>query len=169
VRLFAAVELPGETRAALAAWGARVSAREPAVRLVPVDSLHVTLAFLGSQEDPDAIGQAVLACGRPLADQTVDGAAWLPARRPGVLVADLVREPSLLELQAGVAAALRPWHDPETRPYRPHVTVARVRRGERLGRREVAAPPRLTFAATALVLYRSHPGSEYEPLARAEL
>jgi 2'-5' RNA ligase len=164
--------LPGETRAALASWAARVSAREPAVRLVPTESLHVTLVFLGTQDDADveAIGRAVIGEARPLDPLAVSAAAWLPARRPGVLVADLIEDGTrLAELQAGVAAALSPWHEPEERAVRPHVTVARVRRGERIGARAVADPPRLIFDATALVLYRSQPGSVYESLARIPL
>lgn len=173
VRLFAGLELPGDTRAALASWGARVSAREPAIRLVTPKALHVTLAFLGSQDehDVDGIAAAVVAQARPLAPLAVTDAAWLPPRRPGVLVADLVEDGSrLAALQADLAEALSPWAEPEERAFRPHVTVARVRRGERLGARAVAAPPRLVFAPVAVVLYRSHPesgGSRYEALARA--
>lgn len=173
VRLFAALELPGEVRAALASWGARVSAREPAVRLMPTDALHVTLVFLGSQDpdELDSIGRAVVAAARPLETLAVSEAAWLPPRRPGVLVADLVEEGSALAaLRTDLVAALAPWHEPEERAFRPHVTVARVRRGERIGARGVPAPPHLTFGATALVLYRSHlepGGSRYEAVARA--
>lgn len=150
-----------------------MSAREPAIRLVSPESLHVTLVFLGSQEESqaDAIAEAVVAQARPLDPLAVLEAAWLPPRRPGVLVADLVEDGTrLADLQAGLAAALAPWHEPEQRAFRPHVTVARVRRGERIAAREVAAPPRLIFNAVALVLYRSHTGREgarYEPLARA--
>lgn len=175
VRLFAALELPGEVRSALASWAARVSAREPAVRLVSTETLHLTLVFLGSQrgDDLDAIGRAVVSEARGLDPLAVSGAGWLPPRRPGVLVAGLVEDGERLAgLQADLAEALSPWREPEARGFRPHVTVARVRRGERLARREVAPPPRLIFDATALVLYRSRPGpggSRYEAVARAEL
>lgn len=170
MRLFAALELPGDTRAALASWAARVSAREPAVRLVPTESLHVTLAFLGEQEDEEGIGEALMDLARPLVPLAVRGAAWLPPRQPGVLVADLVEEAEdLALLQEDVVAALSPWYQPERRAFRPHVTVARVRRGQRISARSVAAPPRLVFSVPALVLYRSRPGSRYEALTRVEL
>lgn len=174
-RLFAALELPGEVRSALSSWAARVSAREPAVRLVSTDALHVTLVFLGTQplERAEAIGRTLIAQARPLDSLAVSGAAWLPERRPGVLVADLVEDGDRLAgLQADLAGALAPWAEPERRAYRPHVTMARVGRGERIGQREVPAPPRLVFDPAALVLYRSHPepgGSRYEPLARIAL
>lgn len=175
VRLFAALELPGEVRAALASWGARVAAREPAVRLVSTEALHVTLVFLGAQPESEleAIGQAVASEARPLDPLAVSAAAWLPPRRPGVLVADLVEDGDRLsELQAGLTAALAPWHEPEDRGYRPHVTVARVRRGQRIAVRDVPAPPRLIFDAAALVFYRSlatPEGSRYEAVARTRL
>ncbi|MCW2989564.1 MAG: 2-5 ligase [Solirubrobacterales bacterium] len=175
VRLFAALELPGEVRAALASWGARVSAREPAVRLVSTEALHVTLVFLGAQpaDDLEAIGRVVIGEARPLDPLAVSEAAWLPPRRPGVLVADLVEDGDrLARLQADLAEALMPWAAPEQRAYRPHITVARVRHGQQIARREVPAPPRLTFDVPALVLYRSFAepeGSRYEAVARIAL
>lgn len=175
MRLFAALELPGEVRAALVSWGARVSAREPAVRLVQADALHVTLVFLGEQPESElgAIGRTVVSQVRSLGPLQVGAAAWLPARRPGVLVADLGEEGDrLAKLQADLGAALSAWHEPGTRDYRPHVTVARVRRGERISGGEVAAPPRLVFEPVALALYRSFAqrgGSRYEAVARIPL
>jgi 2'-5' RNA ligase len=174
IRLFAALELPDATRAALASWAARAVGRDPAVRLVPSESLHVTLVFLGSVDDDaaPAVGAAVVSAARPVGELRVTGAAWLPPRRPGVLVADLAAEPSLSALHAAVVSALAPWHEPEPRPFRPHVTVARVRHHERIRARDVVGPPALSFAPAALVLYRSHMGpggSTYEAIARAAL
>lgn len=174
VRLFAALELPDEARLPLAAWAAAL-AGDPALRLVAPESLHVTLVFLGwqAEDDVDAIAAAVTGAARPLGELSVRGAAWLPSpRRPGVLAADLAAPSELAELHADLVAALLPWHEPETRPLRAHVTVARVRRGARLRSRAVPAPPALRFAASALVLHRSHlgaGGSRYEPVARAAL
>ena len=173
-RLFAALELPGEVRAALAAWGARAAGPEPAIRLVAGDALHVTLVFLGERapEEVAAIAAAVVGAVRPLDPLRVAGAAWLPPRRPGVLVADLEAAAGLMALQAALVGALAPWHEPERRGFRPHVTVARVRRNGSIARRDVLAPPALHFAPTALVLYRSHlgpGGSSYEAVASAPL
>ena len=175
VRLFAALELPGDVRAALSSWGARVSAREPAVRLVSTDALHVTLVFLGSQrpEDVEELADVVTGAARRLDPLAISEAAWLPPRRPGVLVADLIEDGERLAgLQADLAEALAPWREPEERAFRPHVTVARVRRGERVARPDVPAPPRLIFDPAAVVLHRSRPGpggSVYEAVARAAL
>ncbi|HEV2062634.1 MAG TPA: 2'-5' RNA ligase family protein, partial [Solirubrobacteraceae bacterium] len=61
---------------------------------------------------------------------------------------------------------------PEKRPFRPHVTVARVRRGTRVDRRVPEISDHLTFAAAALTLYRSllsPTGARYHALARLPL
>ena len=68
-----------------------------------------------------------------------------------------------------LAAAGR--HDPEARPYLPHVTVARVRSGTRPGD-ALAAPPPLAFDGAAVTLYRSRlqpSGARYEPLSVSRL
>jgi 2'-5' RNA ligase len=173
-RLFAALELPGEVRAALAAWGERAAGREPAIRLVAGDALHVTLVFLGERpaEEVAAIAAVVVGAARQLDPLRVVGAAWLPPRRPGVLVADLEATAGVMALQVALVEALAPWHEPERRGFRPHVTVARVRRSGSIARRDVPAPPALRLAPTALVLYRSHHGaggSSYEAIASAPL
>jgi RNA 2',3'-cyclic 3'-phosphodiesterase len=77
-------------------------------------------------------------------------------------------------LQAAVAGRLVALgvHAGEARAFRPHVTVARVRRGARVPRRLPGGPPPLGFDGAALTLYRSRPGSggaRYEALARAVL
>ncbi len=174
-RLFAGLELPGEVRSSLAAWATSVAGREPAIRLVPPASLHVTLVFLGDQDPAQvaAIAQATISAARPLEPLAIGSAAWLPPRRPSVLVADLTAEgEALAALQAALVEALSPWHEPEARAFRPHVTVARVRRGQRIAARELAAPPAQTFRAAGLVLYRSRTGpggSVYEAVARMGL
>ncbi len=112
---------------------------------------------------------------RPLGPLAVDGALWLPPRRPGVLAVALRAEPALGELHADLLAGLERaiGFEPERRALRPHVTVARARGRERL--RAVALDPEpaaLEFEAEALVLYRSHTGpdgSRYEPLGSVEL
>jgi 2'-5' RNA ligase len=171
MRLFVALALPAGVRAALAAWGDTVA---PAVmRRTPAENLHVTLAFLGSRppEDAGAVADVLRAVARPVGELAVDGALWLPPRRPGVLAVALRAGPALGELHADLVAALttRVGFEPERRPLRPHVTVARARRGERLPATDVAPPPQRSFVPEALVLYRSHTGpggARYEALAR---
>jgi 2'-5' RNA ligase len=183
-RLFVALDLPEDAREALAAWGREVAAPDGAerrLRLIPADALHVTLCFLGWRDEGQAEEIAALALGAVgesvAAPRLALGeAAWLPPRRPRVLAVDLADEDgALVRLQARVSDALaaRAAFVPEKRPFRPHVTVARVPRGARAGgREEPAPPPLLRFPGAAVTLYRSRlsrSGAHYEPLARAEL
>lgn len=173
-RLFVALELPGEVRAALSDW--RDAESLSAVRPVPPDSLHVTLCFLGSLPagEVGAIGDA---CAGALSNAAavqlaLGGVAWLPRRRPQVLsveVSDGADE--LAGVQAAITAALVAggWHEPETRPFYSHITVGRVRRGERVRAVELADPPALSFCGSRVTLFRSHPGSRYERLSTAVL
>lgn len=172
MRLFVALELPAGVRAALAGWGDRVA---PAVmRRTPAENLHVTLAFLGARPDEDAgaVADVLRAVARPVGELAVDGALWLPRKHPGVLTIALRAQPALAELHGELVAALTEaiGFEPESRPLRPHVTVARARRGDRVRPTAVAPPPNRTFTPEALVLYRSHTGpggARYEALARA--
>jgi 2'-5' RNA ligase len=175
-RLFVALELPGQVRYALARWSRDAPAAGAGLRALTADALHVTLCFLGWRALSNAarIADLALACARPVPDLATREAAWLPPRRPRVLAIDL-EDPggALTGMQACVSRALAGGigYEPERRPFRPHVTVARVARGGRPPA-DVPPVPRLAFAGVALTLFRSHlrsEGARYEPLARAEL
>lgn len=176
MRLFVALDLPGDVRAALAAWAD--AAAPAAVRRVPAQSLHLTLAFLGTREEAEAraVGGLLAQAARPLPAQHAAGALWLPPRRPGVLTVALRPDDALAALQAGLVTALQVaiGFEPERRAFRPHVTVGRVRRGTRIDARRPLDPPApaLSFRAPGLTLYRSHTGAggaRYEPLERVGL
>jgi 2'-5' RNA ligase len=176
MRLFVALDLPADARAALVAWAD--AAAPPQVRRVPAANLHVTLAFLGARDEDDAAAAGGLLAGlaRPLGVLRTAGVLWLAPRRPHVLTVALGAQEELSSLQrdlvAGLTAAIG--FEPERRPFRPHVTVGRVPRGTRIDTRGELDPPvpELAFDAGALTLYRSHTGAggaRYEPLERAEL
>jgi 2'-5' RNA ligase len=167
-------------RAELCSWAAAVGL--DALRPVSSDSMHVTLAFLGwrSADEVGNIGEAVVE-GVP-ADVVALSAGepgWLPPRRPRVLAVDLIDDSGTLgRLQADVSSSLvrRAGFVPEKRPFRAHITVARVRRGARVRPRELDLSPVAGippgFAAPAVTLFRSHlspNGPRYEPLIRCEL
>ena len=175
MRLFVALELPADVVDTLAGW-ARSAARD-GLRLVPPESLHVTLAFLGERPDDEAeaIGAAVRDVAASVPGLALAAPAWLPPRRPGVLAVDLVDAGgACARIQAAVSAKLVALDvfTPETRPFRPHVTVARVRRGARVAKNVPEVPDAGTFAATSLTLYRSllgPQGARYDALARTDL
>ena len=177
-RLFAALELPADVRTQLAEFGRAAAGHDQALRPVARDALHLTLAFLGHRalDEVDPAREAVRAvAGTPAPALALGEVLWLAPRRPHVLTIALEDSGGALgALHAGVVAQLTaalPW-EPEARPFRPHVTVARVRRDWRPRMRELPEAPRARFTPAAVVLFRSHLGGgpvRYEPLERAEL
>jgi RNA 2',3'-cyclic 3'-phosphodiesterase len=172
IRLFVALDLPKAARAALARF--RDAAADPAVwRPLPEASFHVTLAFLGHrpEEDVERVAAVLraLEAWRPPELALGDG-LLLPPRRGRVLTVELADADGVLgALQADVSAGLAAAgvYEPEARPFRPHVTVARLRSGARPQRTLDAAPEPLSFTAGAVTLYRSRlgrGGAVYEPL-----
>jgi RNA 2',3'-cyclic 3'-phosphodiesterase len=175
-RLFAALELPATARAQLAAFGHAAAERDRALRPVVQDALHVTLAFLGHRalddiEPARAALRALDAVAPPLA---LGEPLWLSPRRPHVLTVALQDVDGALgalraDLVERLAGALD-W-EPESRRFRPHVTVARVRRESR-PRRDLPQAPQASFTGAAVTLFRSHLGggpARYEPLERVAL
>jgi 2'-5' RNA ligase len=172
-RLFVALDVPAAVRARLAGWCA--AAAPEGVRQVPAENLHITLAFLGSRSaaEADAVASLLPAVARAGRAGTLEtaGALWLPPRRPGVLTVAIAHDDGLRALRAALVDALRAaiGFGPERRPFRPHVTVARVARGARVAASALDPPPGLRFEAEAVMLYRSHTvraGARYEALAR---
>jgi RNA 2',3'-cyclic 3'-phosphodiesterase len=176
VRLFVALDLPDAARAALARF--RDAAADGAVwRPLRDESLHVTLAFLGHR--PEADVERVVGALRdlpqwPSLEVSLAGGLLLPPRRARVLTVELADpDGAVAALQADVSAGLAAagLYEPEKRPYRAHVTVARLRPGARPPRALDAEPERLSFTAGPVTLYRSRlgrGGASYEPLfARA--
>jgi 2'-5' RNA ligase len=177
-RLFAALELPRSVRAQLADFGRAAAGNDAALRSVAEDSLHLTLAFLGHRalEEVDPAREAVRGVGAIVAPPLALGRAlWLAPRRPHVLTVALEEsDGTLAALRADVVDRLAealPWRA-EERPFRPHVTVARVRRGWRPRVRDLPEAPQASFSGEAVVLFRSHLGggpARYEALERVAL
>jgi 2'-5' RNA ligase len=170
-----ALTLPDDVQAALAAYGA--AAGQAAWRPVAPGALHLTLAFLGSRppSDADAVAAVLHAqAGSPAPRLRLAGALLLPPRRARVLTIALTDpDDTLAALQRRVATELERIgvYTPEARPFRAHVTVARLRPRAHPPR-EAAPAPEAAFTATTLTLYRSllHPkGARYEPLSSAML
>jgi 2'-5' RNA ligase len=177
-RLFVALELPEQVREALATWRSEALRELVEVRAVAVDSLHVTLCFLGWRpvREIEPIAEAVEAL-RPhgAATLAVAGAQWLPPRRPRVLAVKLDDAAGALgQAQAALSAELEAggWFVPEARPFLAHVTVARVAKGARLRKPVLREPPALAFDGSAVTLFRSRlspAGARYEALRTARL
>lgn len=169
-RLFFALDVGEEAREALAAWAQEAVGDDPALRLVGAERLHLTLAFLGHRPQEEVAPLAALvdevAC--PVGPLTAAGALWLAPRRPHVLTVAVAGDLASLHDALWTALEARGF-ERERRAFRPHVTVARVRRGGQPRSLEVGDPPPVDLGAASLVLLRSHLGREarYEALARA--
>lgn len=176
-RLFAALDLPVAVRDRLAAFGHAAAADDFALRAVRDDALHVTLAFLGHRalDDIEPAREAVRAATQAVPELALGDVLWLAPRRPHVLTVEVL-DPAgaLARLHAAVTEALAEavGYEPEHRRFRPHVTVARVRRGAEPRRSGLPEPPSAAFAGEAVTLYRSHLGggpARYEALERVVL
>ncbi|MCX7599664.1 MAG: RNA 2',3'-cyclic phosphodiesterase [Armatimonadetes bacterium] len=140
-RLFFALEFPADIRQRAFDLGRQISRVLPQViKWVELENLHITLKFLGEVSaervgEVTQVGRKVAEVGKP-AELVLRGAGAFPSlRNPRVLwvgvsgdvdvlgqVADGLEE---LSAQAGLAA-------PEGRPFKPHLTIGRVRRGARI-------------------------------------
>lgn len=131
----------------------------------------MTLVFLGSRESAEGIWEAASGAAEGIEPPLFAplGVVAVPRRRPRLFALDLDDVGGRgAELHGAVSAALG---EPVTRPFWPHVTLVRVRKGRRP--EAPAIPAGLdAFAPTALTLYRSRPGpqgSRYEALERRDL
>jgi RNA 2',3'-cyclic 3'-phosphodiesterase len=175
LRLFVALELPADVRAALAAAAATT---DPEVwRPVAAEALHLTLAFLGRRPPEDVAAIAAVLereAATPAPRLALGPALLLPPRRARVLTVG-VEDPdeTLARLQARVSAGLQEAgvYTPESRPYRAHATIARLRPRARSPRTaEVALSADFRGGPLTLFESRLHPsGARYEPLARLVL
>jgi 2'-5' RNA ligase len=153
VRLFLALDLPGEARAAMpvppAPW-----------RPVVPEALHVTLVFLGSLPAAEPVLSALPDALPAVGELRTGRSRLLPPRRPRVLAVEL-EDPSgaCRALQALVASAVAQaglW-EPERRRWLPHVTVGRARGPvDRVA--PVPEPAPVAFRPRTVTLYESRLG-----------
>ena len=150
MRLFFSLPLPPSALEALrAVLGSVRAAHERGISFGKVDQLHFTLAFLGEQPETrlDAASAAGVEAARGVAgfELAIGGAGAFPSRgRPRVLWLGVpTGGPPLVEIATRVRQRLaRRGFALEERPFRAHLTIARVRPGgERDARRALASLP----------------------------
>jgi 2'-5' RNA ligase len=165
MRLFTAVDPSEEVRRNLDRLLARL---RPTVQLrwSRAENLHLTLKFIGERPEDDLprLNQILAALPAPEPFEVrVAGLGFFPnARSPRVFWAGVQAPPALVDFARAVDNALAPLGiAAETRAYSPHLTLARVREGERLeGLRKALAPLEATdfgaFQPDRFFLYQSH-------------
>lgn len=182
MRLFVALNLPDAERARVVSAAAGLRSAGLPVRWVERDALHLTLKFLGEVADTAAadVARAVddVARSRSPFPLVLGGAGAFPsAGRPSVWWIGVERSPAVVALRDALEAALAPLGFPtEARPFSPHLTLGRTRRG---AVRIPDAPLLLqrvalqtTFTVETVDLMRSHlspRGARYERVLAAKL
>ena len=184
-RTFCAVELPDGVKSRVAEHVRRLRDGFPHVRASwdKPEKLHITLKFLGEIE-PARVEELSRAAGRAAGgvgpfELSVSGPGSFPPHGPPRVLWLGIEDASgrlaglqrSLEDECAAAGFAR-----ESRPFRPHLTVARIRSPQ--GARELAAAHResrfepQTFTVSELVVMRSElgpGGSRYTPLSHQPL
>lgn len=180
-RVFLAIDLPDTIKdlIAIELRALRSLARDYRLKLAWTrqESLHLTLAFVASA-DPSGIEDIELKMTdiaksvQPFNLAVGGGGAFPSLREPSVLwLGVLEGADSLCALARSTQAAVTAIGYPQSsRPYNPHLTIARSRRIQDVGA-IVAAATKIslpTFLVSEVALFRSHLGSgtpRYERLA----
>jgi RNA 2',3'-cyclic 3'-phosphodiesterase len=170
LRLFVAVGVPAAVQAAVADAVESLRGEAAEARWTDPASWHLTLAFLGAvdAERVDALAAvlAPVAARHAPVDLALTGTARMFGRR--VLWAELEASPALGALAGEVRDALEPLgFAPDDRPFAPHLTLARARKGGSLprGLADAYAGPVRAWRVEHLDLMRSHlqrAGARYE-------
>jgi RNA 2',3'-cyclic 3'-phosphodiesterase len=184
MRLFVALNLPPSVRESIHADVEPLRTATTGIRWTAASALHVTLKFLGEQDerlvDPlrDAL-ETVAARHSPVAVETTRVGAFPNFRRPRVVWVGMTAEKVLQALARDVDQTLAPLgFPPESRAFQAHLTLGRVR-GE-LNAQEAAAVAKAAdavrtsrgFAVQTVDLMRSElgpGGSRYSLLTAAPL
>ncbi|HJR16290.1 MAG TPA: RNA 2',3'-cyclic phosphodiesterase [Gemmatimonadales bacterium] len=165
MRLFVAIPVPDPARGQILRLLGQLRSAGWPVRWVHDEGLHLTLKFFGevAAERLDVIAEALrfaAADAGTLALQLDDLGAFPSRSRPRVLWVGIDAPPGLELLQDRIERGCEAiGFPPEGAPFQPHVTLGRVREGQRLpagGLEEFAGGfDRVPFVGRELVLYES--------------
>ncbi len=179
MRLFTGIPLATPVVDELSAILLRLRAPGDGLRWSVPESWHVTLQFLGStsQEQYECIVARLRQLRMPPVPVRLEAVGFFD--RAGIFFAGVSPTPDLLSLQQAVTAATGVCgFVPETRPYHPHITLARSKgkgggQALRALKSRIHRQPSFTgFTAEAFLLYESFTrptGSEYEIRERFRL
>jgi 2'-5' RNA ligase len=169
MRLFIGLPVPIDLIRSLIRSARTMHLPEP--RWTAPEKAHLTLVFLGevAEERLPSIKQELTGLKVTTLPLRITNLGNFP--RSSILFAEIDPTPALLGLHAQVLERLaHGGFAAESRPYRPHITLARLRSPLRLGKTQLAQidPATHSFHVEEVNLYRSHlsaKSSTYEVLA----
>ena len=183
MRLFIALDIPGEVRARLSEYMERVRNYAPEARWARVEGLHVTLKFIGEVKDPkvEEIQQALGKVHAAAFEVTFAKVEFFPnAKSPRIFWAGVQSSDDLGALAGQIDEEMEKLgFEGEERAFSPHLTLARSGTRDPHSLKAVvplltaeAAPQFGTMTAREFWLFRSQPGpggSKYTKLQRYAL
>jgi 2'-5' RNA ligase len=172
MRLFVGLSIPDDIAACLA----DLANGMPGARWIEPENMHVTLRFIGevSQADAEEIDQELQRLSaKPFSFDITGMETFGQGRKAHALYAHVPLSAELELLQTRVEAAVARAGQPrETRKFKPHVTLARLKAAPELGLLSFIQANNLfragPIAVDHFILYESHlgnGGSAYFPLA----
>ena len=179
MRLFVGLPLASEVLNELSEAVARLRAPHDGLRWTTPDMWHITLQFLGNTDRKHcdcALARLAEIYAEPVQVRLGNLGVF---ERAGVFFSDVVPDAGLMALAERVTVATgRCGFATESRPYHPHITLARAK-GEGRGRSLKALQDRMPqssrftgFRAKEFLLYESHTlpeGAKYDVLGRFAL
>jgi 2'-5' RNA ligase len=186
MRLFIAIDLDEATRSAIGREQKRLAAvlrasSRSSLKWVQPDHMHLTLVFLGEVDEARAI-PLIADIRREIVQPPFDVVfgefgVFPPRGAPNVLWTGVTAgvEPAIVLQRTVAERVCRHGFQPETRPFRPHLTLARWREARSADREHVTTvEPRYvaTLRVDHVTLYQSRlspAGPSYTALTRANL
>jgi RNA 2',3'-cyclic 3'-phosphodiesterase len=178
MRLFVALDLPGEVCDALERAIAELKIHAPEARWSKRQSFHLTLKFIGNAEEtllPEISAALAQIHSAKAVSLALSGVGFFPdEKQPRVVFCAVEHSPNLPELAAAIESCLEPLGFPrEARNYVPHITLARLGSARGTSKLVAAAKPLASYHFGAanpreFHLYQSvlkPSGSEYKKLA----
>jgi RNA 2',3'-cyclic 3'-phosphodiesterase len=125
-RLFTGLEIPAELASELALMRGGLSG----ARWIDPENYHITLRFIGdvARSMAEDLAEALAEIRRPALTVTLDGLGVFGGDKPRAIVANVQPSTPLIDMQAEQERTARKLGlPPETRKFKPHVTLARLR------------------------------------------
>ena len=135
MRLFVALDVPDVARRALTELISKLQPKSRGARWVQPENLHITLKFIGHVESdklaPIRDALSTIHSAEPL-DLRFHGMGFFPnEHRPRAVWCGIAASANLAPLAADIDRALAPLGvEAETRPFTPHLTLARFKTDE---------------------------------------